>query len=268
MGKGSGSVTAFARADGFIIIPRQREYLEASEVVEVHLLAREVRPADLVVIGSHCTGLDFLLGRLQEKGFSSKLLAVGSTGGLEAARRGECDIAGIHLLDPATDRYNTPFLVPGIDLIPGYLRRQGLVFRPDDPRFVGRSSGGVLTSILPDGRCMMINRNRGSGTRLIIDRLLGTARPPGYLAEARSHSAVCAAIAQQRADWGVAIEPAALALGLGFLHLRDECYDFLVPRVREGRPAVRAFVELLAEPQIRAELEQQGFRATGGTIRA
>ncbi|MFM7148584.1 MAG: molybdopterin biosynthesis protein [Gemmataceae bacterium] len=266
MGKGSGSVTAFARADGFLIIPRQREYLEANEVVEVHLLAREVKPADLVVIGSHCTGLDFLLGRLQEKGFSSKVLAVGSTGGLEAARRGECDIAGIHLLDPATDRYNTPFLDPGIDLVPGYLRRQGLVFRPDDPRFGSRNSGEVLTSILADRRCMMISRNRGSGTRLILDRLLGTARPPGYLAEARSHSAVCSAIAQQRADWGVAIEPAARALGLGFLHLRDECYDFLVPSSRVSRPAVRAFLELLEDPGIRAELDQQGFRSVGGAI--
>src|SRR5439155_23645958 len=120
MGKGSGSVTAFGRADGFVTIPRQREYLEAGEAVEVRLLGAGVRPADLVVIGSHCTGLDYLLGRLRERGFAAKFLAVGSTGGLEAARRGECDLAGVHLLDPGTDTYNRPFLTDALELIPGY----------------------------------------------------------------------------------------------------------------------------------------------------
>src|SRR5262249_28898564 len=95
MGKGSGSVTTFSRADGFVVIPRQREYLEAGESVQVHLLSEGVQPADLVVIGSHCVGLDYLLGCLQEQGWRSKFLAVGSTGGLAAARRGECDLAGV-----------------------------------------------------------------------------------------------------------------------------------------------------------------------------
>src|SRR5439155_24047996 len=78
MGKGSGSVTTFSRADGFVIIPRQREYLEAGERVDVQLLAKEEQPADLVVLVSYCLGLDYLLGRLQEQGIRSKFLAVGS----------------------------------------------------------------------------------------------------------------------------------------------------------------------------------------------
>jgi len=98
MGKGSGSVTTFSRADGFVIIPRQREYVEAGATIEVQLLSRELKPADLVVIGSHRVGLDCLLGRLHETGWRCKFLAVGSSGGLAAARRGECDLAGIHLL--------------------------------------------------------------------------------------------------------------------------------------------------------------------------
>src|SRR5439155_26214776 len=113
-------------ADGFIVIPRQREYLESGETVEVQLLDSSVRPAVLVVIGSHCLGLDYLLSALHADGFSSKFLAVGSTGGLEAAKRGECDLAGIHLLDPATDEYNRPFLTPALELIPGYGRSQAL----------------------------------------------------------------------------------------------------------------------------------------------
>src|SRR5262249_29096127 len=122
MGKGSGSVTTFSRADGFVIISRQREYLEAGDVVDVHLLSQGLEPADLVVIGSHCVGLDYLLGRLHERGVRSKFLAVGSTGGLAAARRGECDLAGIHLLDPKTDTYNRPFLTDDLRLLPGYGR--------------------------------------------------------------------------------------------------------------------------------------------------
>src|SRR5207253_1385600 len=111
---------------------------------EVRLLGREIQPADLVVIGSHCVGLDYLLGRLQQRGYRSKFLAVGSTGGLEAVRRGECDLAGIHLFDPATQVYNRPFLTPDMLLLPGYRRMQGVVFRPDDARFAGRSLGDVM----------------------------------------------------------------------------------------------------------------------------
>jgi len=125
MGKGSGSVTAFARADGFVVIPRQQEYVDAGEEVEVTLLGRGVAPADLMVIGSHCTGLDALLGLLGEEGYSSKTLWVGSQGGLTAAGRGECDLAGVHLLDPATGIYNRPFLPPGVRLLPGYRPHAG-----------------------------------------------------------------------------------------------------------------------------------------------
>src|SRR5262249_41668357 len=92
MGKGSGSVTAFSRADGFVVIPRQQEYLEAGETVAVVPLGRATVPADLVVIGSHCVGLDALLALLAGEGYTSKSLWVGSQGGLTAAGRGECDL--------------------------------------------------------------------------------------------------------------------------------------------------------------------------------
>ena len=132
MGKGSGSVTAFARADGFVTIDRQREYLEAGAEVTVQLIGAGSRPADLVVIGSHCVGLDMLLGRLHRLGFRSKFLTVGSMGGVEAVRRGACDLAGVHLLDEATGEYNRAFVPPGAVLVPGYGRSQGIVFRRGD----------------------------------------------------------------------------------------------------------------------------------------
>jgi putative molybdopterin biosynthesis protein len=259
MGKGSGSVTTFSRADGFVVIPRQREYLEAGDRVQVHLLSKDVRPADLVVIGSHCVGLDFLLGLLEERGFRSKVLAVGSTGGLHAARRGECDLAGVHLLDPATDTYNRPFLDDSLVLLPGYGRLQGVVFRPGDVRFEGKTVAEGAAAALADPACVLVNRNRGSGTRVLIDRLLGEARPPGHLTEAKSHNAVAAAVAAARADWGVAIAPVARDAGLGFLPLREEQYDFVVPRRRWDRPAVRAFREQLASAAVRRALAERGF---------
>src|SRR5262249_38589171 len=148
MGKGSGSVTTFSKADGFVVIPRQREYLEADEPVQVHLLSPGVQPTDLVVIGSHCVGLDYLLGRLQDAGWRSKFLAVGSSGGLAAARRGECDIAGIHLLDPKTNQYNRPYLGEDLRLIAGYGRLQGIVFRKGDKRFLTESVERAVATAL------------------------------------------------------------------------------------------------------------------------
>jgi putative molybdopterin biosynthesis protein len=259
MGKGSGSVTTFSRADGFVAIPRQQEYVEADTLVEVHLLGHGLKPADLVVIGSHCVGLDFLLGQMQSRGFKSKFLAVGSTGGLEAVRRGECDLAGIHLLDPKTNVYNQPFLSTEMELLPGYRRIQGLVFRPDDARFAYRALADVLAAALADADCRLVNRNRGSGTRILIDRLLDGAQPAGYSTEVRSHNAVVAAVAQRRADWGVAIETVANDIGVGFLSIQEENYDFVVPKNRRDRPAVRAFRELLREDEIRTSLRQMGF---------
>jgi len=106
----------------------------------------------------------------------------------------------------------------------------------------------------------MINRNAGSGTRILIDRLLAGQQPPGYAFQAKSHNAVAAAVAQGRADWGVAIEPVARLYSLGFLPLEEEHYDFVIPRDRWDRPAVVAFRQLLAAPEVQTHLVEMGFR--------
>ena len=264
MGKGSGSVTAFSRADGFVVIPRQDEQLEEDAPVTVHLLGRSLEPVDLVVIGSHCVGQDLLLGLIAQRGFRVKSMAVGSTGGLAAARRGECDLAGVHLLDPATDSYNRPFLTPDLLLVKGYARLQGFVFRHDDPRFQGCDLTAAMAAALADPTCRMVNRNRGSGTRVLIDRLLqvGETRrqPPGFYVEVKSHNAVAAAVAQARADWGIAIETVARDASLAFLPLREEEFDFVISPAHQHRPAVQAFCQLLAEPATRELLARHGFR--------
>jgi putative molybdopterin biosynthesis protein len=245
MGQGSGSVTTFSRADGFATIARHEEIVPAGTIIEVQLLGRELQLADLVVIGSHCIALDYLLAELQRQGVRSKFLAVGSSGGLYAAMRGECDLAGVHLLDPNTGVYNRTFLTPSLDLIPGYGRLQGIVFRPGDARFEGRAARDAIAVVSQDPDCVMVNRNNGSGTRVLLDRLLGGARPRGYAVQPRNHNAVAAAVAQGRADWGMTLDTIAHNAGLGFLPVQEERYDFMVPKARLERPALVAFRKLL-----------------------
>jgi len=253
MGKGSGSVTSFSRADGFVRIDRNTEIVEEGSEVEVTLVGRSLEVADLVVVGSHCAGLDLLAGELARQGFRVKLLAVGSQGGLAAAGRGECDAAPVHLLDAGSGVYNEPFLRPGLRLLPGYGRMQGVVTRPDETR--------DTEELLGDPSLRMVSRNRGSGTRVLIDGLLGERRPPGYAYEPRSHYAVAAAVAQERADWGVTIETVARQAGLRFRPLRAEQYDFVIPAGRWDRPAVRALRALLGpDSAVRRRLEELGFR--------
>jgi putative molybdopterin biosynthesis protein len=258
-GKGSGAVTAFGQADGFLSVKAQAESVAAGTPVDVTLIGARHRPADLVVMGSHCIGLDVLVGRLTREGLSVKAINVGSTAGLAAAKRGECDVAGVHLMDPASGEYNRPFLTDALELVPGYRRTQGVVYRPGDARFAGRSAREAVGRAVAGPGCLMMNRNPGSGTRIVIDRLLGEARPPGYTNQARTHNAVAVAVAQGRADWGVAIGAVAAAYGLGFLPVQDERYDFILPRQRLGRGPVRRFIELLQDREVRQSLARLGF---------
>lgn len=257
--KGSGSVTAFGQADGFFAVGAQTETVFAGEEVDVTLIGAHHALADLVIIGSHCVGLDLLIGRVIGAGFSVRALNVGSTGGLTAALRGECDIAGIHLMDPATGEYNRPFLTPDLQLATGYTRLQGIVFRAGDPRFEGRNAEQAAGEAGADPACLFINRNAGSGTRILIDRLLKGGQPSGYSNQAKTHNAVAAAVAQGRADWGVAIRTVAQQYGLGFLPLQAEHYDFVIPRNRAQRAPVLCFLSLLRNPSVRASLQQLGF---------
>src|SRR5690606_5757976 len=99
-----------------------------------------------------------------------------------------------------------------------------------------------------------------AGTRILIDQLLGKARPDGYWNQPRSHNAVAAAVTQGRADWGVTIAPVANAAGLGFIPLAEEHYDFALVSARNERPAVQTFLEALQSAECRDALEEAGFR--------
>jgi putative molybdopterin biosynthesis protein len=259
-GKGSGAVTSFSQADGFIEIDALASSLDAGSQAQVTLIGSAARAPDLVIMGSHDVALDVAVGALAERGFAARVLAVGSLGGVAAASRGECDVAPVHLIDPASGKYNVHLAQPGLVLVPGWRRMQGIVFRLGDARFEGKSAGEALKAALADKSALMVNRNAGSGTRVLVDKLLEGARPPGYANQPKSHNAVAAAIAQNRADWGLAIEPVARMYGLGFLAVAPEHYDFLVVESRRERPAVQAFLSALRDKETRARIAALGMQ--------
>ena len=260
-GKGSGAITSFAQADGFLKIDALADQMPAGTEAEVTLFTPHVRVPDLVIVGSHCTGLDLVTAQLAHAGLNVRSIAVGSLGGLAAAKRGECDFAPIHLFDEKTGTYNKPFLGQGLELVPGWRRMQGIVFRKGDARFEGaKDAQAAVRAALTDAACIMVNRNQGAGTRILIDRLLGDTRPDGYWNQPKSHNAVAAAIAQHRADWGMTIAPVARAADLGFIPFAEEHYDFVLVTARKDRPAAQAFLKALASQEARAALTQAGFR--------
>ena len=258
-GKGSGAVTSFAQADGFVVIDALSDHLPADSEVEVNLFTAHARAPDLVAIGSHCVGLDAATAPLARAGLLVRSISVGSLGGLASAKRGECDIAPMHLLDQKTGEWNTPYLSAGLELVPGWRRMQGIVYRSGDERFEGRDAADAIAAALSDSGCMMVNRNMGAGTRVLIDQALKGVRPEGYFNQPRSHNAVAAAVAQGRADWGVAIKPVAQAYGLGFIALSQEHYDFALVSERKNQSGVQAFLSSLASNETREALRAIGF---------
>ena len=269
----SGSIYAFAQADGTMEVAADRIVVQDGETVHVTPLTRRLKVADLTLIGSHCRGVDLALGMLRGKfGFTAKVINVGSSAGVEACARGETDLAGTHLLDEAGGEYNRAALErlgPDGVLIKGYVRRQGIYFRKAD----FPAEPPTLESLIGKAGLRMLNRTRGAGTRVLLDLLLKdiaggrgvtlaelAAGIAGYEVETRSHNAVAAAVASGRADWGLGIEAVAAAYGLGFAPLRDEEYDFLSLRDRLEREPVRAFLEVLRSPEFRGALaELAGF---------
>lgn len=265
---GSGSITTLSEADGFMEIPDNKAFFEAGEKVNVELFSLRLKPADLMIIGSHCIGVDVLLDVMRRKGLSyrCKVVNTGSSGGLDAIRRGEADVAGTHLLDEKTNVYNVPFLerfdiADKVVLVRGYKREQGLVVAKGNPKKIA----GVK-DIIQEG-VSIINRNPGSGTRILLDMLLRhvagdkevsfeslTSNIEGYRVEAKSHSAVAVAVLHGKADVGLAIRTVADMYGLDFVPVAQESYDFLVRKERVGKEAVKAFLSVLGSDEFREAL--------------
>ncbi|MEM2002621.1 MAG: molybdopterin biosynthesis protein [Candidatus Methanomethylicaceae archaeon] len=262
----SGAIGTLAKADGYIVVPEDVEFLEEGKEVQVNLFKDEEDLADLVIIGSNCPGLDLLLEMLFEKScIRSKVVNVGSLGGLDAVAKKEADIAGIHLLDPQTMRYNEDFVkrfgLPEVSLIKGYRRLQGIIVKKGNPK----SIRGLEDLLRED--IFFVNRNRGSGTRVLTDHMLRKIcsdaginfddfikKIRGYRWEAKTHSAVAAAVYQGRADMGVGVMSAAVNYGLDFIPIGYEEYDFVVSPESLKKEEVKEFLRCLKSKEFREEL--------------
>ena len=189
-GKGSGSVTSFSQADGFLEIDALASALDAGSETQVTLIGSAARAPDLVVMGSHDVALDVVVGALAERGFSARVLAVGSQGGVAAASRGECDIAPVHLIDPETGNTMCTWCTPGLRLVPGWQRMQGILFRPGDKRFEGKSAAEALESrarryFRADGQPQCRLRHPRADRQVARGRAAARLRQPAEVAQRR-----------------------------------------------------------------------------------
>ena len=263
--RGAGVVMSLVRADGLVRIPRYTEGVDAGDEVEVELLRplEEVQNT-IVSIGSHDLALDLMRSFLRRGRPSVNMASahVGSLGGLLALRRGEAHVAGCHLLDAESGEYNTSYVQRYLPETPVAVirlvgRTQGLMTAPGNP--LGIASLKDLRR--PEVR--FVNRQRGSGTRVLLDYQLHRmgAEPGdihGYQREEYSHLAVAAAVSGNSADTGLGVLSAARALELEFVPLFNEEYDLVIPVEHYESEHLRPLLDLLDALDFRQAVEDLG----------
>jgi putative molybdopterin biosynthesis protein len=255
---GSEAISTLSRADGYVEMEELEEIIEEGEVVRVKLFTDRI--ADISMIGSHCIGLELIMSEMRRRGYLIKSVFVGSSGGFKAIARGEADLAGVHAFDPETMEYNLPFMRKfSIEdkaiLIRGYRRIQGLIVARGNPKGIKG-----IRDILERRDIVMMNRNKGSGTRILLDYLLkeeaermgidiseAIKNIRGYWNEAKSHNAVAIAIKNGIADVGIGIKTVARLYNLDFIPIAEENYDFLIRRSSMRKGAVEEFLRILRE---------------------
>ncbi len=239
----SGSVSRIMRSDGYISVYGDRPYMDAGEKVQVSIYSDDVQVPDLAFIGSHDIALESIFKKIK---LNVKVINVGSTGGVEAIKRAEADLAGVHILNPVSMKYNDfssdTKVLEVADLVKGYTREQGILVKPGNPFHI-RSLSDIASS-----HAAFVNRNPGSGTRILIENLLASAGISGdsirgFSYEVRTHYAVGNAIWSGRADAGVGIRQAAVLYGLDFIPVEKEEYDFLI--LKESRAKLSSFLDAL-----------------------
>jgi putative molybdopterin biosynthesis protein len=265
MPRGAGVLTSLIRADALLVVPADVEGHHAGEQVSVTLLRDLARVEHTIVaIGSHDLVLDLAASSLRAEHPELTLASsnVGSMGGLIAIRDGLCHLAGSHLLDPESGQYTLPYLdrlMPGrqVAVIRLVHREQGLLVAPGNPLTLG----GVADLARPGLR--YVNRQRGAGTRVLLDFELARAgidpaRISGYTREEPTHLAVAAAIAAGRADCGMGIRAAARAFELDFVPVSSEPYDLVVAADAVESQLLKPFWQLLESTDFRSAVEQLG----------
>jgi putative molybdopterin biosynthesis protein len=263
--RGAGVLTSLVRADGLLVVPAPLEGHHAGEEVEVRLL-RGVAEIErtIVATGSHDLVLDLAASALRagDPGIALASSNVGSLGGLAALRDGLCHVAGSHLLDPDTGDYTLPWierLMPDRDLAVVRLthRAQGLIVAPGNPLGLEAIHDLTRTGL------RYVNRQRGAGTRVLLDHLLSRERiqpdeVDGYAREEHTHLAVAAAVAAGRADCGLGVLAAAKAFGLDFVPVTTEPYDLVLEQATSEDELLAPLWALLASAAFRAQVDALG----------
>ena len=275
LARGAGAAMSLVRADGFCILEQNVEGVEAGETVPVQLYRSEEEIRNtLVAVGSHDMILDVIADQLpcRFRGMFLSSTHVGSMGGLMALKRGEAHIAPTHLLDEETGIYNIAYikqLFPDepMVLVKGVHRIQGIIVKKGNPL--------NIRSVKDLTRVRYVNRQRGAGTRVLLDYKLrqegiDPADIQGYDREAATHMAVAALVQGDSADAGMGILSAARAMDLDFVEVGPEEYDFALRERDLELPQMKAFLAILCSSEFRQTLREMGgygFEQTGEVIR-
>jgi len=263
--RGAGVITSLTRADGILQVPQESEGHDAGERVRIRLLRPEESLDDtLIMIGSHDNTIDVLANELKVRNSRLHLSSsnVGSLGGLLAVRRGQTHFAGSHLLDTETGDYNFSYIARYLPRVPLRLveltmRQQGLLLLPGNPKGIE----GVRDLTRPDIR--LINRQAGSGTRILLDYQLQQLNVApddidGYDQDEFTHMAVAVNILSGRADTGMAIYAAAKALGLDFIPVAEERYDLVIPETSWDDPKMQLLLDIIGTDSFRQKVTMLG----------
>lgn len=261
LGRGAGLISTLTKAQGVLAIPAAKDGLAAGSTVAITLFDGATIDRNLLAVGSHDLSLEILGLYLQRKCNRSLNCAnVGSMGGIMAIKNRECHIAGIHMLDSATGEYNVSYVQKYLQSVPWKLvhlarREQGFIVAPGNPRNITGLSALLGKDIL------FVNRQRGAGTRMLLDYQLQCEgldyrQIRGYEKEVATHMAVAATVAAGAADVGMGIRAAAVALGLDFIPSGYEQYDLIVNFDTDQE--LGFLIEILQSPQFRKEVEKLG----------
>lgn len=256
LARGAGVITSLVRADGLVLLPRGSQGMPAGSDLEVRLY-RSLEEIDSTIFatGSHDITLDILAQFLY--GAKRRLAAanVGSIAGLVALSRHEAHLAGAHLLDPETGKYNLPYVSQYLPNVPVRIialvgRSQGLLIRKGNPKRIQSLADLTRKDVT------FVNRQRGAGTRLLLDYQLekldiSKEFIQGYLHQEYTHLAVGAAIASGRADCGMGIEAVTQSLDLDFIPLVEERYDLIIPEEYVGQSLLEPLFEVLEDSDFR-----------------
>lgn len=265
LNRGAGVTMSLVRADGILVIPKNSEGIEAGETIEVQLLKHidEIKNT-IVSIGSHDLILDILGNLIQTKYPETHLSSAhtGSMGGIMALKKGEAHMAPIHLLDEATGEYNVSYIkryFPNekIAIIKGVRREQGIITAKNNPKNISGLKDLAREDIV------FINRQKGSGTRLLTDYLIKMLSIDsddiiGYEREMTTHTSAAAAVESGAADATVGVFSAAQHFGLNFISIGYEDYDFAVPEKYLETEIILRLIESLKSNAFKTELEKLG----------